>query len=237
MKAYLINRDCATDRLEMQTRQFERMGISFERVAACESAERNAFRWWCAVLRPPVKGELGCVASHRECYRRLVESGDACAAVFEDDVKMNDGIASALAMAEAECALDPKCVVLLGLHHKTKSGDDFSTERSALRIEDETWDHCTEAYVIGREAARTLMTKQKRVMLPPDWWGYEHHKGWVHLKRVVPSVCGQATDKFESSLGDRFVAAEQGLCARIWWKLRRVVGVTIDTLLDGRRGW
>ncbi len=237
MKAYLINRDCAGDRLAMQTRQFAERGIEFVRVAACEDAKRNAFRWWCAVLRPPVKGELGCVASHCECYRRIVESGDNCAVVFEDDVKMNNGVKSALEMAEAECARDPQAVVLLGLHHKTKAGDDFSQKVSALRIEKETWDHCAEAYVIGREAARTLMEKQSPVRLPSDWWGYECRKGWVHLMRVVPSVCGQATDKFESSLGERFVAAEHGLCARIWWKVRRVVGVAIDTLLDGRRGW
>lgn len=36
--------------------------------------------------RTPKRGEIGCVQSHRECYKKLLESGEEFALIFEDDV-------------------------------------------------------------------------------------------------------------------------------------------------------
>ncbi|WP_455639710.1 glycosyltransferase family 25 protein [Parabacteroides sp.] len=35
--------------------------------------------------RTPKRGEIGCVQSHRECYKRLLESGEEFALILEDD--------------------------------------------------------------------------------------------------------------------------------------------------------
>lgn len=240
MTTYLINLDRDIERLAVQREQFGQLGISFVRIAAQENAKCNRFRWWCAVLRPVVKGELGCVASHCECYRRLLESECDCAAIFEDDVACSERTVPALEEALRFCRENPRAVVLLGHHHESKSGEiaqGDATMGIGAHIVPETWDHCSEGYVIGCDAAATLLRKQSPVRVPADWWGYFEKKGWIDLYRVDPPVCRQQTEKFASNIGERYVASKAGFAERLWWTMRRLVGVALDTLMDGRSGW
>jgi len=241
MKAYLINLEKDTNRLAVQRLQFAGLAIGFERVAAFETAEVSGFRWWCAVLRPVVKGELGCAASHCECYRRLVSSGEECAAVFEDDAVLSGLAVSALEDAGTFCRRNPRAVVLLGDHRESKDGrmqsDKALPAGRSVAIVHTEWDHCSEGYVIGREAAARLLEMQSPVRVPADWWGYFRHKRWIDLYRVVPPVCGQQTSRFGSNVGERYVCEGKGLRERVWWRIRRIVGVALDAVLDGRSGW
>ena len=240
MNCYVINLDRATDRLAFQKEQFVRFGLKFERVPACvdDPAAVNRFRWWCAVLRPRVRGEVGCVLSHVKAAKLMLARGEPCAAIFEDDVRMSECIVEALRMAEEACLRDPKRVVLLGLHHRTKRGEDVAAAGSKLKIVEEDWDFCAEGYVLGREAAKNLTEHQQRVRHYPDAWGYFRKKGWIHLSRVTPPITCQAVEEYASSLGSRYVAANHGFVERCWWKARRVVGVILDALMDGGRlGW
>ena len=240
MKCYLINLDWATDRLAFQKEQFASRGLEFERVSACldDPLSVDRFRWWCSVLRPRVRGEVGCVLSHVKTAQLMLANEETCAAIFEDDVRLSDRVAEALCLAEKVCRRDPLQVVLLGNHHRSKRGEPFAAPEDVLAIEDESWDFGTEGYVIGWKAAKNLSRVQAKVRTYPDAWGYFRKKRWIRLSRVVPAVCGQAVDEYESSLGDRYVVAEHGVFERCWWKLRRVVGVVIGGLLDGGRfGW
>lgn len=240
MKLYVINLDRDVERLAAQKEQFAKFGISFERIPAFQDAPRNLFRWWCAVLRPVVKGELGCAASHCECYRRQLESGSDCAAVFEDDVVCGELIGTALEEAGKFCMENPKAVVLLGNHHEGKAGclaSGNAYDGGDVKIVPETWDHCAEGYVIGREAAATLLRKQSPVRVPIDWWGYFSKKGWIDLYRIEPSVCAQQTERFLSNIGERYVANKAGFLEHVWWRIQRLIGVSLDTLMDGRAGW
>ena len=240
MKSYLINLDRDVARLAAQREQFASLGISFERVSAFETARIDAFRWWCAVLRPVVKGELGCAASHCECYRRLLESECDCAAIFEDDVVCSERTVFALEEARRSCREHPRAVVLLGHHHNSKSGEIVhgeATDGIGVHVVPETWDHCSEGYVIGRDAAATLLRKQSPVRVPIDWWGYFDKKRWIDLYRTEPPVCRQQTERFASNIGERYVANKAGFAERIWWRMRRLAGVALDTLMDGRSGW
>lgn len=237
MTSYLINLNRDEERLSAQREQFGRLGISFERVHASESAEYDKFRWWCAVLRPVVRGELGCAASHLECYRRLLASQDACAAVFEDDVLLSDGIRDALGEAERFCTINREAVVLLGSHWRSKSGDIAVEVDARSKIVPIEWDNCSEGYVIGRDAALKLLRGQSPVRVPADWWRYFRKKGWIELFHSEPSVCAQQVERFKSNIEERYVANQAGALGRVWWRLRRIVGVSIDTLMDGRAGW
>ena len=239
MKNYLINLDRDKERLLMQERQFSRFDMAYERVAAIENAARNRFRWWCAVLRPVVKGELGCAASHCECYRRLVESGEPCAAVFEDDVALGDDVKATLGMAEKFCEEKMEAVVLLGDHRKRMSGEKpqvaCNGERRIVKAE---WDNGSEGYVIGRVAAATLLSRQSPVRVPADWWRYFAKKGWIELYRSSRPVCWQPEGVFESNIGVRYVVAEDpSVARRMVWRIKRMLGVVIDTLIDGKSGW
>jgi glycosyl transferase family 25 len=231
MKAYLINLAHETERLETQREQFASRGVEFERVEAKTEGELDKFRWWCAVLRPPVKGELGCAASHLECWRRLLESGEACAAVFEDDVILGPAIREALQKAEAWCCEHPRAVVLLSDHReKCCQGGNVASANTnfQLRVEKTEWDECSEGYVIGREAARTLGEKEAKTRVPIDYWGYFAKKGWIELYRAVPASCSQDKARFASSLGERYVVAGKGRRERAWWMIRRAIGKLLD---------
>ena len=240
MKSYLINLEEDRTRLDFQVGQFRRLGLDFERVEGRrdDRAEFSAFRWWCAVLRPVVKGEIGCALSHREIYRLMVERGEACAAVFEDDVRFSPQIGVALQLAYAACRRNPKLVVLLGDHRRLKKGEPLAAAGVPLDVVPEDRADCAEGYVLGIEAARALESEQRRVRIPADYWSYFRKKGWIDLQRVIPPVTQQATDDYASSLGRRYVVAEHGLIVRLWWKFRRFVGAFVDCVLDGgRRGW
>lgn len=240
MTGYLINLDRDRERLAFQERQFAQLGLSFERVSACtdSSGEVNRFRWWCATLRPVVRGEVGCVLSHVKIYRLMAARGEKVAAVFEDDVILSGAAVRALAAAEAACLADPRRLVLLGDHRRTKRGEELAAADAEVAVEPTAWDFCSEGYVIGIEAAKAIAKVQSRVITTPDAWGYHNHKGWIRLARITPPVSQQAVDAFESDLGVRYSVAGKGLVERCWWKLRRVAGMLVDCILDGgRRGW
>lgn len=240
VKRYLINLAEDVERLDFQVRQFRRLGLDFERVEGCrdDRSAYSAFRWWCNVLNPPAKGEVGCARSHAKIYAAMVAQNEACAAVFEDDVVFSSQIAAALELAEAVCREDPRRVVLLGDHRRTKAGEALASDADRLSVAETDWDFCTEGYVIGLEAARTLERVQRRVRVPADRWGYFRKKGWIRLSRLSPPVCGQKTAAYASTIGERPVIFGRSYPARLWWKLRRCAGVAIDAILDGGKvGW
>ena len=231
MTAYLINLKDETARLAKVRGQFQRLGLAFERLEAETEGPLDSFRWWCTTLRPVIHGEVGCACSHLKAYRTMLERGEKCAAVFEDDVVLSPRIRDALTLAEKSCLDDPKRVVLLGFHHRSKRGERTASADATLRIVPEDWDFCTEGYVIGREAAANLLRGQRRIRVTADNWHYFRTKGWITLSRVLPPVCEQDTDLFASALGRRYVAAEHGFAARMWWKFRRAIGTALDRLL------
>lgn len=235
VKNYLINLAEDRARLDYQVGQFRRLGLDFERVEGFrdDRAEFSAFRWWCAVLRPVVKGEIGCALSHRQVYRRMSEHGEACAAVFEDDVVLSPRIAEALPMAEALCRRNPGAVVLLSDHRLGNSRAGLAGGETALSIAEAERDFCMEGYVIGRAAAEALARAQGKIRVPADSWKYFRGKGWVKLFRFEPALCCQANETFGSRIGEYYVVGDKSLPVRCWWKARRAVGVAIDWLLDG----
>lgn len=111
MKCYLINLDRSSDRLQFMSGQFGFLksrasredGIDLVRVPAIDArtlddAEAASyydrdFYSFNARYFPNIvpkgglsKAEIACFLSHRECWRRIAESGEAFGAVFEDDV-------------------------------------------------------------------------------------------------------------------------------------------------------
>lgn len=240
MMNYLVNLASDTDRLAFQRRQAEQVGISFVRIEACgdDSSKLDRFRWWCAVLRPVVKGEIGCALSHVKAYAQIVAGGDASGAIFEDDVIVSPALPRALELARRFCEKHPKAVVLLGDHRRDKAGEPIAPEDVELSITSTTWDFCTDGYVIGRTAAINLVKARQKIHTPADAWSYFRHKGYVELYRMTPPVCGQQFAKFGTTIGERYVVAGKPFVERCWWKVRRSVGVLLDCLMDwGRCGW
>lgn len=161
MKAYLINLDRSPERLAHFSAQAERAGLAFERIAAVEgralsAAERTralAARFRFQPLNP---GEIGIFMSQRSAWRRLVDSGEAMAAVFEDDVVLCARAGPLLAklstggwsgdIVKLETTLRR---VVLGAPHPLDAEHDLSPLRS--------WHGGAAGYVVTRACAQRLL--------------------------------------------------------------------------------
>ena len=62
--------------------------------------------------RPVSAPEIGCSLSHVDALRRLVESGEPCAVVLEDDVRLADSAGTLIARVAA--TVEPGDLVLIG---------------------------------------------------------------------------------------------------------------------------
>lgn len=96
MRLYVINLAQRTDRLAHMGRELDRLGLSFERVEAVDTARLVAEGW---TNRHLAGGAFGCTLSHREAYRRFLATGEAFAVVLEDDVVFSDDAGPFLAEA------------------------------------------------------------------------------------------------------------------------------------------
>lgn len=101
MQAYCINLDNRLDRREYMWSEFSRLGIEVERVSAVDGTHPSIAE---KVASLPVglrgnrlgTGAYACFASHRICWQKLVDSGNACAMVLEDDLIIADSIVNFL---------------------------------------------------------------------------------------------------------------------------------------------
>jgi glycosyl transferase, family 25 len=90
MKAYLINLPDATARLAHMREALGRIGVPFERFDALDP--ERAARHPCfprirpLEARPWVPGEIACLLSHYEVWRRIAEGTDEFGMVMEDDL-------------------------------------------------------------------------------------------------------------------------------------------------------
>ncbi len=97
MDCYLINLDTAVDRLAHMSAQLTRLGVVVTRVAAVEAGRitDEELAHWRALNRiwqPVTRTEIACFLSHRDVWRRIVDSGQPWALVIEDDLHLADGL-------------------------------------------------------------------------------------------------------------------------------------------------
>ncbi len=80
-KAFVINLDSRTDRLEQITSRLDTLGIEFERFSAIRPEDRNGFS---------NVGYFGATLSHLQLWREIYERGYETALIFEDDAVFRD---------------------------------------------------------------------------------------------------------------------------------------------------
>lgn len=119
--------------------------------------------------RTPKRGEIGCVQSHRECYKKLLESGEEFALIFEDDVIFFYPEKVELLIKEAAGKLKTTVphVISFSTHavYYTKSVyqiDNFSFYR--------LWDaYGACAYLINKKAAERLLKGTRPSIVADDF--------------------------------------------------------------------
>ncbi len=101
MRILVINLDRATERWEWMQAGLARLGLSAERLPAVDghalpAAERAAHMAKAPPDRPLSPGELGCLLSHREAWRRIAAGEARWACVLEDDLHLASAATSFL---------------------------------------------------------------------------------------------------------------------------------------------
>ncbi len=119
--------------------------------------------------RNPLPGEIGCVLSHNECYRRLLDSNDNIALILEDDVCFLDQehFESILMDISQKMVQNIPCVLTLSRHNLYyKNKIDKIGEYSLYRIR-EAWGMC--AYIINKKAADKILSMPKPYYVADDF--------------------------------------------------------------------
>ncbi len=136
MRIFVINLARAADRLRKMQQQFSSLDLTFERIEAVDGraltdADRALIdhdRRRRITPYPLSDNEIGCWLSHRRALASIAGSGDAMAAVLEDDAQLAPEFASFLAALERE----KPSFDFLFLHRKFKKGELFASTKALL---------------------------------------------------------------------------------------------------------
>ncbi len=242
MQRLVINLDRSPERLAWFQAQAAALGLVFERVPAVDGralpeAERARLRGLMSGRNAMSDGEIGCLLSHREAWRRVAEGRGEWAFVAEDDVHLARAAARLLADAawvppglhliKAETNLRPvelaRDPVLLGDGHALR----------ALR----SYHMCTGGYVVSRAGAAALLAFSQDRVEPADEIMFcpEHGIGArIAIRQLLPAICVQEKYLRPATSGylDSIIEAERkserrshfaGARPRGWRKLWREV--------------
>lgn len=123
-------------------------------------------------------GEIGCVLSHRKCYRTLVDSDDNYALIFEDDIQFIRDI-NVLSDIDLDNILSVETPTVLLI-----SGDFWYFKRRP--IVDAYCAIGAYAYLINRAAAKKILSVKRPFNVSDDWRLYKHMG--IRLKAIMPYI-------------------------------------------------
>jgi len=169
LKSYIINLAGAVARLERMTTSFGACGIKFERFYAVTGHAARSDPAFSLMPRPKHRrwsdGELGCLFSHFEIWRRIAAGPESFAAVFEDDIHLSPllrGFLDAPAPPEAD-------IIKLETHSLTSYRSAATEHRAGVGLHRLVDMHYgTAGYVLSRMAAATLVSRQRYFDVPVD---------------------------------------------------------------------
>lgn len=146
MKAYVINLDTRTDRMEELD-----IPLQFTRWKAVDGK---------TIEDAPnkLRGHIGCLRSHITLLEHIKESGDDCAIVFEDDVEVVPGFEERLAEAMASLPANWDLLYLGGWNKlRTKKYNRLLNVAEVV--------YCTHAYVVRAKFIDRIL----RQLRSRDW--------------------------------------------------------------------
>lgn len=233
MKVLLINLEKDTDRLAAADRQLKRLGVAYERFPAVYAKDLpqdelaksvNRFRWWCAIGRPVMVGEIGCAMSHYSIYRQMAEP--TC--VLEDDVVLDDRFPEVLAHVERHIDSTRPQVILLSNHTRY-----IPNLPSIPNLQASTSDMYAEGYVLTPLAANAILKANWPLQAPCDHWGRWAKRGVIELYHAFPTVCRQDQTQYESGTvaNGCFRVSELSVPMYVFHKSKRIIGKIIDNVL------
>lgn len=239
MRVWVINLDKNTDRLALISARLAEQEVSFVRFPAVYGHELSNvekrrtvsfWKWWCVRGTYPRDGEIGAVASHLAVYQRLIDSGEPCCCVLEDDDHLDPRFKEQLERIESWIEPTRPQVVLMTNYTGRDGGNEWRIEKSA-------GDSSAEAYVITAAAARNLLARNSPACTPSDVWGFWARRKVIELYHAFPTVVPSTwrLPGYKSEVcpeGEKMVrVSEMGLVAKVIWKIQRVIGLTLARII------
>lgn len=189
MKIYLINLDRRPDRLEFMTSQLNKLGLTFERVAAIDGGNDDDIGFPNDHPRL-AKQEFACYLSHITCWEKLLDSGEERCLILEDDVILSPDL--------------PEIITRQKLFKHKFGATRLETQRQKiwvkrdpLRIdgaykllESKTYYGGTAAYVMSRDFAQKLLRHHKYPAIPVDDLVFNYNRniwGEYRIMQVTPA--------------------------------------------------
>lgn len=221
MLRFVINLDRSKDRLDAITGKLDALGIDFQRVSAVDGSKISEeqkkellypidhFETKVRFTRELTNGEIGCFLSHRECWKRLLDSDEKWALIMEDDIdissraqeylKSEDWIPNGVKI----CQLSAQKRIIDG---KIAVGScKVVSEVACLVIPVDPPPLGTMAYLISREAAQLAVSMSDKLPAPVDNFLFSY---WFYFSRIVPTyrispVLVVPASNTDSVVGDR----------------------------------
>lgn len=238
MKLFCINLKRSHDRRVKMECEFARLSLPCEFIDAIDGraltdAELcSVYAKWRALLRigrELTRGEIGCVLSHLEFYRRVLVQKDGVGFVFEDDVSFDDDLPQALKLVEDRLSrtTEPMLVQVPGLPRDLPDNGSLRDLDGLVRAKSATG---TYAYGVNRAAAQLLLGAFSRIRMPIDRYSYLVRRFGLMVYRY-PNQALTVDMHGESTVGqERFCNIKNGI-GKIVFKAWRALGVIADAVL------
>lgn len=190
IKTYIINLKESTERREYVLAEVGKFKFpDIEIVDAVdgremsESEKQKCFdikRFWYIEKRYPLPGEIGCTLSHRECYRRLLNSKEEFALILEDDVRFlakEETVESLLKEAIGKIPNRPY-IMTLSRHMIYYPKSEYQVGQYSFCRVYHAWGTC--AYLINRKGAEVMQGIGKAYYVADDYREMARLGIWVH---------------------------------------------------------
>jgi len=206
IKSYLINLDKDLDRLAFFKSNFERLGITFERIAAVDGRTFSEEDYQAFMQKRPrnynrdnskkwLRGQMGCFLSHYNVWKKIAEGRENYCAVFEDDIHISNDLKHIL---QSENWI-PHNIDIIRLETSTNriqlTSQPVATykKRKLYGVKSTSW--CAGAYIISRKAALRLVSLSEKYHEPADIMLYHFDESVIardlQIFQFNPALCTQ----------------------------------------------
>jgi len=220
MRIFVINLERSRDRRIHVAGQLNRLKIQYEFVDAVDGMTlpqgeiesvyglKNSPPWPSFNARRLLEGEVGCLLSHLQLYRKMINENIECACIFEDDNCFQPDM-SALLKGDLLLRFDWD-LLLIGHHGRYGS---FSKGAACAKAAKHVLGRYhiakpvelplgTYAYLIRRKAAEKLLQHAFPLRMPIDWLTGHSAAAGVRV-RVLTPPCAIHTGLFKTEIYKR----------------------------------
>jgi glycosyl transferase family 25 len=177
--------------------QLRREALAYSRIRAVDggalSAEQEVYHQH-ELRRRLSRAEIGCLLSHIDAWRRIVEQGLAAAIVMEDDVHMAEGLGDLVRglSLSSEAADVHRLETFLAAVTASRAEERRVGRRRAVELRS---NHCgAGAYALTQAGARMMLAAADRFTTLPDGELFDFRRRAVDGLRVIqwtPAPCVQ----------------------------------------------